>query len=93
MYKRLEGSITRAAMFIKAQRIAFILLFIHDSSGTKRFINAFRLYAKTAIHHHAAFSPKSPEQSTQQLIYKHAISTISPGKDVSFKMEEAKEDK
>jgi host factor-I protein len=31
------------------------------------------------------------KQNTQQLIYKHAISTISPDKDVNLKMESEKE--
>jgi len=31
------------------------------------------------------------KQNTQQLIYKHAISTISPEKDVTIKMESEKE--
>ena len=32
------------------------------------------------------------KQNTQQLIYKHAISTISPEKDISIKLESEQED-
>lgn len=33
------------------------------------------------------------KQNTQQLIYKHAISTISPEKEVNLKMDTAQQDK
>jgi hypothetical protein len=42
-------------------RIAFIRLLLQDSPSAILFIIAFRLCASIMIHHHAAFSPKSPE--------------------------------
>ncbi len=50
-----------ATMCIKPNRTVFIRLRAHDSPSTSRFISTLRLNSKIIIHHHAEFSPQSPD--------------------------------
>jgi len=56
-----ERSTIRPGNLMNENRIAFIRLLLQDSPSAILFIIAFRLYASIMIHHHVAFSQKSPE--------------------------------
>src|SRR3972149_1318969 len=60
---RLEWSSTRPGKLINEKRIAFMRLDTQLSPSTKRFIASLRFNVSIIIHHHAAFSPKSPDGS------------------------------